>query len=374
MFRLEETERLQQSGRVEGYRQPYLSQTVLSLERALGSRWNAAIVFVHRRNHDMVALVDRNLAADYTVVQDVLVLDRFGQPVSFQGQRLVLERLAISNEDLLAVQQALKQGTLVRDPLVPMLYAPPGMSPADLAALRYDPDLVLTNVPDATRRLWQVQLRLDARYRTWWAGASATVSSLNGNFNVVSGPDDYTTGGPGPWVRLNEQYNFYGALNNQSQFEGKVYLGAQLPARMRGGLVFSYATGDRVTPTLLISSLLSDYAVVVPRAGDPARADTLPFHAFLFRSLTGQRVFLQPRGAYRYEARASLDLHLERSFSRAPREVVLVADVFNLLGDRSVTGIQYLVNTAGIFSGDDYGRVRSRVAPRTLRVGAGVKF
>jgi hypothetical protein len=139
-------------------------------------------------------------------------------------------------------------------------------------------------------------------------------------------------------------------------------------------VVFSYASGDRVTPVLLMSGLLTDFAVVAPPAPDPTRADTLRFHPFLVRSLTGHRIFLQPRGAYRYEARASLDLHLERSFSPAPREVVLMADVFNLLGDRSVTGIQYTVNPAGPFGEDDYGRVRSRVAPRTLRLSAGVRF
>lgn len=374
LFRLEGTERLQQTGRVEGYRQPYMDQAVLSLERALGSRWKAGVALVHRRNRDMVALVDRNLAADYTVVENVLVLDRFDRPLYLRGQPLVLGRLAISNEDLLAVQELLKEGILVADPHVAIIYAPPGMSPADLAALGYDPDLVLTHVPDAKRRFVQVQLRLDARYRTWWAGAWATVSWLHGNFNVVSGPDDYTTGGPGPWVRLNEQSNFFGALDHQSQFEGRAHLGAQLPARLRGGVVFSYASGDRVTPVLLMSSLLTDFAVVAPRASDPTRADTLRLHPYLVQSLTGQRIFLQPRGAYRYEARASLDLHLERSFSPAPREVVLMADVFNLLGDRSVTGIQYTVNPAGPFGEDDYGRVRSRVAPRTLRLSAGVRF
>src|SRR5206468_5810230 len=58
-----------------------------------------------------------------------------------------------------------------------VLYAPPGLTTAQLAALRYDPDLVLTKVPQATRRFGQLQLRLDARYRTWWAGASATIRS-----------------------------------------------------------------------------------------------------------------------------------------------------------------------------------------------------
>src|SRR2546422_8946654 len=101
------------------------------------------------------------------------------------------------------------------------------------------PYTTLFRSPQATRRFGQLQLRLDARYRTWWAGASATISALNGNYNVVTGPDDYTNGGPGPWGRLNEQYNFYGALNKQSRFGGEGYLGGLPPARVRGGLLFS---------------------------------------------------------------------------------------------------------------------------------------
>jgi len=53
---------------------------------------------------------------------------------------------------------------------------------------------------------------------------------------------------------------------------------------------------------------------------------------------------------------------------------VLVVDGFNVLGDGSVTGIQTEVNALAGFAGSDYGRVRSRVPPRTLRLGAGVRF
>jgi hypothetical protein len=173
---------------------------------------------------------------------------------------------------------------------------------------------------------------------------------------------------------LNEQYNFFGALSNQSLFDGKVYLGGLLPARFRGGVFFSYATGDHFTPTMPISGLLTEYAVVVPRTGSPGVFDTLPFHRFLFRSVSGHRMFVQPRGSYRYEARASLDLHLERSFPRGRTEIVLVVDGFNVLGDASVTATETGVNAITGPAGNDYGRVRSRVPPRTLRLGAGVRF
>jgi hypothetical protein len=369
-FRLDQIVRLAEAGRVEDLRQPYVDQLVLSLERDFGSQWKARAVYVNRVNKKMIALEDRNIETNYTVVENVMVRDRFNRPVYFDGQPLVLDRLAISNEDILYVQELIRQGQIMGGS---DLLVPPGLSPEDLANLRYEPDFVLTNVPEATRRFSQVQLRLDASYPTWWAGASATFSRLNGNINVVSGPDDYTTGGPGPWVRLNEQVGFYGALNNQSAIEAKLYVGAVLPAGLRAGGFFSFATGDAVAPTLLISSLLNEYAVTVPDASDPMRSDTLTFSPYLFRSTTGHRIFVLPRGTYRYDSRSSLDLHLERSFPQRGTELVIVADAFNVFGAQSVIATQTVVNNAA-FGASDYGRVLGRVPPRTLRLSVALRF
>ena len=57
---------------------------------------------------------------------------------------------------------------------------------------------------------------------------------------------------------------------------------------------------------------------------------------------------------------------------KAPR--VLMVDGFDVLGEQSVTGIQTVVKTVGGFYDRDYGRVRARVPPRTLRVGLGARF
>ena len=282
-----------------------------------------------------------------------------------------MKRLAISNDDILYVQELLRRGELAAPGYV---YAPPDLTPAQLAALTYAPDFALGHVPQATRWFEQLQLRVDARYRRWWAGASVTLSSLFGNLNVVTGPDDYTNGGPGPWVRLNEQYNYFGALSNQSRIETKLALGALLPARLRGGAFLTVLSGDRFTPTFPISTLVSDLAVLVPRPSNPSVVDTVSLHPFLLRSAAGHRMFVQPRGRYRYESRASLDLHLERGFARGSNEILLTVDAFNVLGDRSVTAIQTQINAVASTFGSDYGRVRSRVPPRTLRLGAGVRF
>lgn len=362
-FRLDQEVRLEQAGRVEHYKQPYVDQTVVSLERSLAGRWKLGLAYVYRRNRDMVALVDRNLEANYTLVENVLVRDRFGRPLYFGGKPLVLDRLAISNEDILRVQELLRQGQL---PNPGEIYVPAGVDPDEI---RYEPDFVLTTVPEANRRFRQLQLRLDARYRTWWLGGSATLTTLKGNYNVVTGPDDYASDGPGPWVRLNEQFNFEGALNNQSRFEGKLHLGGLLPLGFRGGAFFSYATGDRVTPTLTVSNLLNDFAPTP----DPA-ANTPNFSRFLFQTITGHRIFIQPRGSYRYQSRATLDLHLERSILQRGTEMVLGLDCFNILGDRSVVAIETHVNRPAGFFDSDYGRVRGRVPPRTVRLTLSARF
>ncbi|HEX9755233.1 MAG TPA: hypothetical protein VGA42_05970, partial [Gemmatimonadales bacterium] len=370
-FTLEQRIGLDQVGRVENYKQPYVDQTVISLEKTFGTRWKATTAYVRRRNRNMVAVVDRNLEDNYFVqYANVIVLDRFGRPLHLDGKPLVLDRLAISNEDVAFWIEELRAGRVD----IPPLILPPGYPFQELQGLRYEPDLVLTTVPEATRRFDQLQLQLEARYPTWWTVASATFTDLRGNLNVVTGPDDFTNGGPGPWVRLNEQTNFFGALNNQSRYEAKLQVGGLLPWNLRGGAFFSYLSGDRVTPTLTLSNLLNEFAVVLPDPENPAQLDTLPLPGYYTRLTSGHRIFLQPRGEFRYPERFNLDLHLERSFPSRGAEVIIAVDAFNVLGSRTITGIETAVNSFGSFFGTDYGRVRARVPPRTVRLGAAVRF
>ena len=152
------------------------------------------------------------------------MLDRFFRAIQFGNQPLVMDKLWISNRDIMHWWELLKAGT-VQGPI----YIPPGMSTQELEALTYNPDYVLTTVPEARREFDQLQFTVEARYPKWWTSASATVTRLEGNFNVVTGPDDYTTGGPGPWVRPDEQINYDGNLSNQSRFELKAQLGGLPP-------------------------------------------------------------------------------------------------------------------------------------------------
>lgn len=351
-----ETIRRNETGTPLGYRQPHVDQLVLGLEKTIGSRWKAEALYLRRRNRDLVALVDLNLASNYVVFDSVTVLDRFFRPVSFQGEPLELRRLAISNEDILkwagiaALQMEL----------------PPQLA-AVLGSLTYDPDIVLTNVPDARREFDQLQLNLSARYPRWWASASVTLTDLEGNFNSLTGDDDYADPGAGPYVRLNEQFDAFGALSNQSQIEAKVQLGGELGAGFRGGAFFAYYSGDRVTPTLTLSHLLQEFELAGP-ATVPRERRRL--RGYFIESLAGHRVFVRPRGSLRYAGRATLDVHLERGFSLGRSELAVTLDLFNALGARTITEVQTsLTGEIDVDGASSYAATRARVPPRTLRLG-----
>ena len=201
---------------------------------------------------------------------------------------------------------------------------------------------------------------------------SGTFTSLKGNLNSLTGTDDYTVTGAGPFVHINEQLNSYGNLNNQSVVELKLAVGGNLPYQFRGGAFVTYFSGDRVTPTLSISDLLLEFELP-DSAGIPLRPKRI--RSYFFTTIAGQRLFVQPRGTYNYPGRASVDLHLERGFPIGKTELSLALDAFNALGASTISDIQTSINgnlDPEAFS--SYGQTRQRVPPRTLRIGAGVKF
>jgi len=369
LFNRVEAVRLSEVGRVENYRQPYVEQMVLGLEAALGRgrHWKAEAVYVDRRNRNLVALVDRNLESNYTVFENIRVLDRYLRPVFFDGKELVLDRLAISNEDLIREWGLAQQGDSFRNWVMP----PPGMTPAEMNALTYQPDFVLTTVPEARRRFRQLQIVLNGRYPAGWVSGSVVITSLRGNLNSVTGNDDDSRSGAGPYVRLNEQINAFGSLSNHSKVEVKLHGGGNLPLGFRGGAFLSYATGDPVTPFLTLTNRL----LVFDR---PDFTDVPPAGRILSDRLiittTGQRIYLLPRGSLRYPARWTADLHLERAFPIGQSQVLVTADLFNLLGADAMTAMQASISSeAAVGENSGYGRVLNRLAPRTLRLGVAVR-
>jgi hypothetical protein len=370
-WRKVQTIRLNEVGRVENFKEPYIEQGIVGLEKTWGGHLKTEALYVRRRNKNMVAVVDRNIDNNYTIYTDVSVLNRFFSPQFFDGKPLVLPKLAVSNEDIIYWRTLLLAGT-VGNPR----FIPPGFEGADglsrWLALTYLPDNVLTNVPGATRRFDQLQLSATARYPSWWAQASGTYTNLRGNLNSLTGTDDYTTSGAGPYVRLNEQFNAYGDLNNQSEIELKLAAAGRLTQGFRGGVFVSYFSGDRVTPTLTMSDLLLEFALPdTSSTGQPP----VRLEGIFFSSIAGQRIFVQPRGTYRYPARTSVDIHLERAFALGRAEVSLALDAFNALGASTISEIQTSVNgNLDPLAFSAYQQTLNRVPPRTFRLGASVRF
>jgi hypothetical protein len=98
---------------------------------------------------------------------------------------------------------------------------------------------------------------------------------------------------------------------------------------------------------------------------------------FFLEGANGHRVFVQPRGTYRYPSRTTLDLHLERSFITRSGELIAQLDAFNVFASDALTSVQTSVNGAfDAFTGggSQYGAPRGRIPPRTLRFGAAWRF
>lgn len=370
-FRRAEVVRLNETGTVEQYQQPYIDQAVLGLEKAFGSRWRAEALYVRRRNRNMVGLTDLNLASNYTHFFNLLVLDRFFRAFRLDGAPLRIKQLAISNEDLINLLNQERANPGCCGGLLP-----PGVSFADIAGMTYSPDFILSTLPDARREFDQAQFRIEARYPSWWLDLGATVTRLEGNLNTIVGADEYSGSSAGPFVRPNEAFEAFGRLNNQSKVEIKARLGGQLPFGVAGGAFVSYLSGDYYTWLLTLSDLLYQFEAEAfpadPR--DPfGRGRTI--RSGLFATTTGQRIFLEPRGSRRYPGRMSVDLHLERPFRFGRTELVVSVDGFNVLANDVVTEVQTSYNgETDPRVANQLASVRNRMAPRTVRVGAGVRF
>lgn len=343
---------LSTSGRVEGYRQPYVDQTMLAVERSFGNRWKAEVIYAHRRNGDIVGLRDRNVASNYMVVRDVHVEHRLvrGRVLDPAGNRLVLPEVYVPSyvlrDHLLSLWgQRQFPATLF------------GLDTAVILGATWNPDVVLTTIPEARRFYDQLSVMLRTVQRRWRAEASVTAARLRGN---VPGMTGYGATGTrfsaGPYVNPNEGINAYGWLPNAAGVEAKGWIVADLPWSLAGGLTWNHSLGERFAPTF---TMTGEYAFF------DAQGEVLP--TGLFAPGFGQTMLIEPRGARHYASRAIFDAHLEW---RAPRGAVMTFDLFNVLGEDALVS----VNTAiGFQSSTEpstlFGAPRLRVGPRTLRVG-----
>ncbi len=363
-LKLREQVRLNQTGPVVNYRQPYVDQWVVGVEKQLGRWWKAELVLVDRRNHNMVALLDRNIATNYTAFDSVFVLDAAGNALGFGEDSVMLPRLYLPNDvlvDYLKDRARNGGGGMM----------PPGMTPGDTIRLQWDPNYVLTTAPDARRSLQQAQFVVRMGHPRYGGLVSVVYSMLKGNLDNVSGYDDVLAFA-GPYVNPNQATNNYGRLSNSSEWEIKAWLYGALGWGVRGGVFWTQSRGDRYGPTVNLSSY---YLYADGRERD--------FPQFLLAAVSGQPVFLKTRGSDEYRPRSLVDLHLERPVQLAGASWTLTADAFNVLGTNTPTRYNTIINGAispgapldpGIEPEMVYGAVRERVRPRSLRLGASVRF
>jgi hypothetical protein len=336
----------------EGYRQPYMDQATFGLEKTFGRRFRAEAVYVNRRNRDVLALVDRNLATNYTALSNVAV----GGASAPDGRPLVLPTLYVRNDDLRA---RLRAGDQI-----------PGFTRADTARLGYTADNVVTPVPSARRRFDQVQLQLTGAFPAWTFNTAVALTRLRGNVFSVNGYDNANGQGVGPFVAPNAGINFDGDLPNYSPVDFKLRASGRVPFGFQGGAFLSYQSGDAYTPTFVVQRRLFQYSV------PGANGQPVALNNRLLTGVDNQALNLAARGSERYPALTRLDLRLERPvpFRRAAQAVVGV-EVFNAFNSGTVVSVKETVNN--VVAADPttfYGAPRLRQAPRTLRLNTQLRF
>jgi hypothetical protein len=308
-------------------------------------------VYTHRRNRDIVGLIDRNRATNYSPIHRARVNDQFvrGRTLDAYGHPLELPVVYVSNKDL---KETLLACIGTFDPTCENIA---GYTLAD--ALPWNPDLVLSTVPEARRSYDQLTFLLRTFQTRWRGEASLTQARLRGNVPGVTGFG--TTGtrfSAGAYAHPNEGINSDGPLPDALELEGKIWLAVRLPYAMQGGLLYTHTLGERFTPTF---EVLGRYVY------EDSVGTKLP--ASIFRSLLGQQIFVEPRGSRHYASRDVMDLHLEW---RSPRIAVLTLDLFNATGSNALTSINTTVgNRIDADPTTYFMAARLRVAPRTLRVG-----
>ncbi|MEO7368825.1 MAG: carboxypeptidase regulatory-like domain-containing protein [Gemmatimonadaceae bacterium] len=349
---------LNEAGRVENYRQPYVDQWLLSAEKKFGPRWKAGISYVNRVNRNIVGLVDRNRASNYSIFRNVAVRDRAtSQPVYDEfGGELTLPVVYVANNDL--------RNELIRrrDNLGRQIPPPPGYTFADINTLTWNPDIVLTTVPGARRTYDQASVTLRTEQIGWNGSLSVTATRLEGTIGGITGfGTTGTTFSAGSGVRPNEGINLEGRLPNVPAFDVKLWLSGNLIYNFRGGIFGTYSLGEYLTPTFQFTPrfrlLSSDRALLVDE---------------LFHGVLGQTINLEARGARKYPGHSNIDLRIERLFARS---FSITADLFNAFASNSIVERNLTVNDGVTNDATSvFGAPRRRVNPLALQVGLRVEF
>ncbi|HZJ00161.1 MAG TPA: carboxypeptidase regulatory-like domain-containing protein [Gemmatimonadaceae bacterium] len=350
---------LNEAGAPENYRQPYVEQALLSVEKRFGPKWKLEAMYVNRVNKDIVGLVDHNLANNYSPIRNVVVKDHVTQITILDqfGAPLVIPVLYVANNDLRADLIRRRDGLIPRPPT-------PGYSFADINRLTYTPDIQLTTVDGARRAMHQFSLTLRTERKEFSGFGSLTFTSLRGN---TSGLTAFGTTGStfsaGSAVRPNEGINAEGYLPNFPPVESKIWLSGELPYGFRGGVFATYSLGNFFTPTFQIT----------PRFRFQASSSLLDDE--LLTAVEGQTILLEERGNRKYPSRSNLDLRLERRFKGPGFDWLATADAFNVLASDAVIERNLTINDQ--ISTDPtstFAAPRRRVNPLAIQLGMRVEF
>jgi hypothetical protein len=304
--------------------------------------------------------VDRNIRANYSKLENVIVRDRVtGETVFDQyGDPLVLPIVWISNRDLVADLIRRRDGLFKRPPT-------PGFTFADIDRLSWNPDIALTTVEGGRRRFDQLSAVVRTEQPHWNAFGSMTYTRLRGNIGGLNGFGTSSNGfSAGAAVRPNEAINFDGYLPDYPAFETKTWIGGDIMYRVRGGAFLTTSLGNYFAPGFQIT----------PRFRFQS-SDKSPLDDALFDQVRSQTILLEERGSRKYQSRIDLDLRVEKEFAARGIKWIVTGDLFNATAsdaiiERNLT-INEQVNTdpTSVFAAP-----RRRVNPLALQLGLRLEF
>lgn len=333
---------------IRNYRQPYVDQITLGVEKSLGRHLTAEALYLNRRNRAVLSVVDLNSARNWSPVSNVRIANPQGTVRDPDGRDVVLPEVFVRNDDLRA---RLAAGDFV-----------PGYNPLDTLALTYAPDLVLESVDDARRDFQQLQLSLAGTYPRVSFNAALSYTALTGNVFSVNGYAQANGEGIGPYVAPNARINFAGNLENFAPWDFKLRVSGQLPWGFEGGAFLTYRSGDFWTPTLDLSRQLT-YTV------DAAGGAAVPLDPQLFRSANGQSVFVESRGSRQLASQQNLDVRLQKVLSLRRHDVIVGLEVFNVFNANAIAAVNEQLNAQSASDPTSLaGAVRFRQQPTTLRL------
>ncbi|MEO8576608.1 MAG: carboxypeptidase regulatory-like domain-containing protein [Gemmatimonadales bacterium] len=352
---------LNEAGRVVNYRQPYVDQTILSLEKNFGPRWKLELAYTNRLNKDIVGLIDRNLDNNYSAFRDVRVRGRIGNTQVFDqfAKELVFPQILVSNEDI-------RNELIRRRDFFPVSLPPlPGFQFRDIDRLTFVRDIVLTTIDGAKRRFDQVSVSLRTEHSRWNGFGAISFTRHYGN---VAGLTGFGTTGTsfsaGPWVRPNEKPHMEGLLPEYSAVETKAWFTGKLLYGFSGGAFATFSSGEHYTPNFTLTprfSILASDRTILPDV--------------VLTSALGQTFLLEDRGSRKYPAHGNLDLRIERRFKTPGFAWILTGDLFNALGSDAI--VQRNLSIDDYVSTDPssvFAAPRRRVDPVALQLGGRIEF